>query len=171
MTTPKLIVVTGVECAGKSTLCEALATFFSEPMVTETARAYLENQDGQYAYEDLEKIARLHLEYIKRERKQANHFLFIDTAFYVLKIWSEERFGKCCPFILNQLATLDVAAYILCAPIYPWVDDPLREHPNSLERNRLHLSYLEHISNERFCLIEGNKKERLDKAALFIQSL
>lgn len=128
----KIIVVTGVESTGKTTLTKSLAEHFEEPYVLETAREYLEEKKGEYSYEDLEKIARLHLNAIEAELKNAKKYLFVDTAFLVLKIWSEEKYGKCSRFILNTIAQFDVAVYILCNTDIDWQED---------KRSNCHLFY------------------------------
>lgn len=169
----KIVVVTGVESSGKSSLVQELATYHKEPFVAETARDYLNRTDGAYGYNDLETIAKEHLERINQGIEEAQQFLFVDTAFVVLKIWSEEKFQQCAPWILNQLASFDPALYILCDMDIPYEKDALRENPNEEERKRLHQSYLAHMQEQRapFIVVSGTKKERLEKVAQFIKNL
>ncbi len=169
----KIIIITGVESTGKSTLTTALANHFAAPMIAETARQYITEIQHDYNYEDLEKIAEAHWQEIEKGREIANEFLFVDTAFIVLKIWSEERFGKCCPFILNTLASFQPDAYLLCDIDLPWVYDAQREHPNDNDRIRLHKNYISHLQEQSkpFIVLSGIKKERLEKAARFLENL
>ena len=59
----KIIVVTGVESSGKTTLTQALAEQYNEPWLDETAREYLADRNGNYTFEDIEKIAQLEYDY------------------------------------------------------------------------------------------------------------
>ncbi len=169
----KIIVVTGVESSGKTTLAQDLSAHYREPWVPETARAYLEARSGAYAFDDIEHIARLHMQSIHHAKQDANNFLFVDTALLVLKIWSEEKYHRCAPYILNSLATFAPTAYLLCTPDIPWEADALREHPNEQDRIRLHKTYLAHLQEEvsPFSLMAGTKKERLEKAIQLIKGL
>ena len=163
----KIIVVTGVESTGKSTLAKSLANKLEVAYVPEYARQYLENRKGVYEYSDLEEIAKLQLTAIENT---SSEFVIIDTAFLVLKIWSEEKFGKCSRFILNELAVFKPAAYLLCALDVPWENDVLREHPMEEDRKRLFQIYLSHLQEQSapFAIMTGTKKERLKKAALYL---
>lgn len=162
----KFIVFTGVECSGKSTLSLQMQKHFSFPLVSETARTYLEKQDNKYQYKDLEKIARLHAHNIKKASMD-NKMVLVDTAFYVLKIWSEFRFQKCASFIEDCLAHFS-ASYILCAPVCTWQADAQRASPDESERALLHKMYKEYLikNNENF--IEVAQALRKEKAIAFI---
>ncbi len=167
----KHIVITGVESSGKSTLCEDLSKYFKAKSISETAREFLAEQKGIYDFEDIEKIARFH-----KQRLDAIEMLdlvIIDTAFIVLKIWSEEKFNSCSQWILDTLATYKPSAYILCDINIPYEADPLRETPNRKRREQLFKNYLAHLQeqNTPFIIVSGTKKERLDQAATFIKSL
>ncbi len=166
----KIIVVTGVESTGKSTLVQDLAEYYSAPCVLETAREYLEDRNGAYEYEDIEAIARQQLNNILVGKKKATKYLFVDTAFFVLKIWSEEKYDTCSKWILDQLADFKPAAYILCDIDIPWEKDSLREHPTTKDREQLHSNYVAHLQEQSapFMIVSKTKKERLEKAAQFI---
>ncbi len=166
----KIIVVTGVESTGKSTLATTLASQMDQAYIPEYARQYLENRNGNYTYHDLEEIARLQLMAIENA---SSEYVIVDTAFLVLKIWSEEKYGKCARFILNALSSFKPALYLLCDIDIPWENDTLREHPNQKDRERLHKTYLAHLQEmpSIYKVLSGQKKERLDKAAQFINNL
>ena len=166
----KIIVVTGVESTGKTTLSKELAADLECALIPEYARQYLENRGGEYVFSDLEEIARLQLSAIENA---TSAFIICDTALLVLKIWSEEKFSKCSRFILNELAQFNPAAYFLCDIDIPWEADELREHPNQADRVQLHKNYIAHLQgqNSPFCILSGTKKERLELAAQFILEL
>lgn len=169
----KIIVVTGVESTGKTSLVKELAAYYDEPYVLEVARQYLEEREGRYAYDDLEEIAKRQSSNIQLAKAQASKYVFVDTAFVVMKIWSEEKYGKCAKWILDRLASFEPSAYVLCDTDVAWEQDSLREHPNEMDRVRLHQNYIAHLQEQRvpFTLISGTKKERLKKAAQFINTV
>ena len=136
------IVIIGPESTGKSTLCEALAAHFRTEWVREYAREYLEEHGMKYGYETLSVIARGQLaleekgtadkeaKQHKTEPGSANGLLFIDTDLYVIKVWSEYVFGRCAPWILNEIVRRKYDGYLLANTDLPWADDPLREYPD-----------------------------------------
>ncbi len=163
----KYIVVTGVESSGKSTLSKALAQHFNEPLVPEMARTYLAAKES-YGYEDIEAIARLQWAEIEKKSTEAKKYLFIDTAFLVLKIWSEEKYGRCCRFILDKLATFTPDLYLLAAMDIPYEQDALRETPDVKDRERLYQIYLAHLEGEKLALIGGHFEERIEQSVAHI---
>ncbi len=54
---PKIIVLTGPESSGKTTLASKLSLLYDLPLVKEFSRTYLENHGAEYDILDLEKIA------------------------------------------------------------------------------------------------------------------
>lgn len=75
--------------------------------------------------------------------------LFIDTNMYVMKVWCEFVFGKCHPFILDELADRKYDLYLLCNVDLPWVKDELREYPDLLTREELYHIYREIMVNQQ----------------------
>ena len=63
----KVIVVTGPESTGKSTLCQQLAEHFHSEYIAEYARNYVAERDYKYTYEDVEHIARYQHEYLSKK--------------------------------------------------------------------------------------------------------
>lgn len=164
----KIIVVTGVESTGKSTLAKSLASELEQAYVPEYARQYLLNRNNQYNYEDLEEIARLQLSAIQNA---SSEIVIVDTALIVLKIWSEAKYGKCSRYILNELAKFEPTAYLLCDIDLPWEADPQRVYPNLADRERVQQNFVAHLQEQGspFELLSGTKKERLEKAARFVK--
>ena len=70
---PEIIVITGAESTGKSTLTEQLANHFKVPFIPEIAREYIEKLDRKYNYNDVEQIARLQVERMKEGMEIAFH--------------------------------------------------------------------------------------------------
>jgi len=127
------VAVTGPESTGKTTLARELAEHFRTVWVPEFSRTYLDKLGRRYGYEDLEHIARGQVAEEDRYAAKARRFLFCDTDMLVMKVWSEYRYGKCHPFILEALAGRRYDFFVLCGTDVPWEYDPLRENPGERE--------------------------------------
>lgn len=162
----KKIVVIGPESTGKSTLSEALAAALGTVWVPEYARAYLENLARSYTEEDLLTIANGQLECEDRLLEQANKYLICDTDLYVIKVWSEAKYGRCNSRILEQIAERKYDLYLLTGIDMPWTDDPLREHPAPEDRKYFYDIYRDIVSNSgsAWLAVDGNEEERLRTA-------
>lgn len=144
------IVTIGPESTGKSSICESLAKHYETIWCKEYAREYLLKYGKHYRYEDLLNIAKGQIDAENSaietlasklltglNSPESSPLLFLDTDMYVMKVWCEFVFGKCHPFINEQLATRKYDLYLLCNPDLPWERDELREYPD--ERMRMHL--------------------------------
>lgn len=124
------IALIGPESTGKSTLAQKLAAKYNTAYVPEYARSYIAELQRPYTIEDILLIAQAQLKQEKKLLSQANSFLFIDTEFIVAKIWSEDVFKSCPPWIEKQIEKHKYDVYLLTYPDIPWVADPLRENEN-----------------------------------------
>ncbi len=163
----KKVVCIGPESTGKSYLSKLLAEKYGTAKVEEYAREYLLALDRPYTLEDLSKIAegQIKLEHegtLEAERNNANDLLFIDTDFYVIKVWSEFVFGECNNNILKEIAKRKYDLYLLCNPDLPWVKDELREYPDEETRTILYRHYKELLTaqNTPWVEVRGNYDER-----------
>ncbi|HEY1033330.1 MAG TPA: ATP-binding protein [Flavipsychrobacter sp.] len=162
----KKIVVIGPESTGKSTLSEALAKQLGTVWVPEYARGYLETLGREYEEHDLLKIAEGQLASEDALMQQANKYLVCDTDLYVLKVWSEAKYGRCHPHILEQIAHRAYDMYLLTYIDVIWQDDPLREHPLPDERQYFYNQYHDIVqhSGVPWVDIRGDETERLEAA-------
>lgn len=167
----KKIVVIGPESTGKSTLCEQLAQHFDTEWCPEFAREYLLTHGMDYTYDDLLYIAKgqvaMEDEYaVKLAQPNSSNLLFIDTDMYVMKVWCEFVFGKCHPWILDQIVSRRYDLYLLCNIDLPWVKDELREYPDLVSRQKLYNIYKDIMINQSapWVDISGDTDERLQKA-------
>ncbi|NVO18186.1 MAG: ATP-binding protein [Bacteroidetes bacterium] len=165
------IAITGPESTGKSWLAENLARHYQVNWVKEYAREYLEKSDGHYEYNDILKIAKGQLEREEQAALAPAQLLFLDTDFFVTRIWCEVKYGKVHPWILNQLETHRYDLYLLCDIDLPWEADPLREHPEL--RKYLFDKYYQIMTemNMPFRVISGQGRERLELAISFIDNM
>ena len=164
-----ILITTGPESCGKTTLATQLSELLHAPLVDEVAREYLDdcyrqNPDFQYQQHDLLAIARLQHAREQQALAQKPEYLICDTDLLVIVVWSEVVFGSCEPEIIellkHALATTQ-RTYLLCDHHIPWQHDPLRENP--LDRDMLFARYLAKLDNMgiNFITACGNPQERL----------
>jgi nicotinamide riboside kinase len=96
----------------------------------------------------------------------ATCFLFCDTDLRVIQVWSQHRFGKVDPWVLEEIARRTYDLILLCSPDLPWQEDPLREHPELEMRQHFFEFYqqLTQASGFPWALISGDTAERLSTA-------
>ena len=171
----KKLVILGPESTGKSTLCENLASHFNTLWCPEYARKYLLTNGTEYSYDDLLIIAKgqvaLEEKYIALARSRQDALLFIDTDMHVMKVWCEFVYGKCHPWIEEELLKRQYHGYLLCQPDLPWVKDELREYPDQERRDQLYTLYRNMLEQQRapWATISGNYTARLATAISFAQ--
>ncbi len=165
------IAVTGPESTGKSSLSEQLAQYYNTVWVKEYAREYLEKTKGKYEEEDLLRIAIGQQNAETQLIMQANKMLVSDTEMIVMKIWSQVKYGRCHPELLDMVALQSYDHYLLCNIDLPWEDDPLREHPGA--RNQLFEMYIKELDyyNFPYTIIKGCNEERFLAAKECIDTL
>jgi nicotinamide riboside kinase len=154
-------------------LAEKLAQHYAEPWVPEVARAYLEGLNRPYTYEDLLQIGKQQMNLEDELALTATRFLFCDTDLRVIQVWSQHRFGKVDPWVLEEIARRTYDLILLCAPDLPWQADPLREHPELEMRQQFFEVYqqLTEASGFPWALISGETAERLSAAIQAVEQL
>ncbi|WP_216629374.1 AAA family ATPase [Taibaiella lutea] len=163
----KRIVIIGPESTGKSTLTQQLARHFNATGIDEYARTYLRDIDRRYVQQDLLAIGKGQTALEDAVAKNTNSkWLFCDTDLYVLKVWSESKYGTCDEWILQEIAQRKYDLYILTDIDMPWEDDPLREHPEPEMRQHFFDIYKDIViqSGVPFVIVQGNEQERLKRA-------
>jgi nicotinamide riboside kinase len=150
-----------------------LAQHYAEPWVPEVARAYLEGLNRPYTYEDLLLIGKRQLSLEDELAATAKHFLFCDTDLRVIQVWSQHRYGKVDPWVLEEIARRTYDLILLCAPDLAWQADPLREHPELEMRQHFYEQYeqLTQKSGFPWVLISGGTGERLSIAIQAVEQL
>lgn len=164
------IAITGPESTGKSMLAEQLAIHYQTVWVPEYAREYLELLVRPYEEKDIYLIARGQLSAESSKLQQAGTFLFCDTELLVTKIWSEVKYGRCHPWILETIENHPYELYLLCDIDLPWQYDPLREHPD--DRQYLFDLYYNELKNRKypFAVVHGTGTGRLQNAVQIIEN-
>ncbi len=167
----KKIIITGPESSGKSSLARSLSGFFRTRFVPEYSRIYLTRLLRPYEESDLLQIAKGQFFLERDYAKRLNGLMICDTSMLVLKVWSDFRFGKTHPWILEQLHGTPRHHYLLCKPDIPWQPDPFRENPQ--DRDVLFDIYLRELEQLglSYSIISGERpEERLGLAVRAVKS-
>lgn len=165
------IAIVGPESTGKSTLSSALASHFKTVCVPEFSRDFLSNLDRPYQQDDLLDMAKGQVMTETGGRNEANQLLFLDTDLFVIKVWSEFKYGNCDPIILQLLDIHKADFYLLTSPDIPFEDDPLRENPK--DREELFEIYHKELvaAGVDFKVVNGSHQRRLQDAIQVISEL
>lgn len=165
------ILILGPESTGKSTLAEDLGDYFGEPWVPEFAREYIEKLASPYCYEDLAKIGKGQMLLEDELSQNAEKLLFCDTDLRVIQVWSEYRFEKVDPWVLEEMKRRTYDLILLTDVDLPWTPDPQREYPE-LEMRQFFLDWYERLaitSGFPWYKISGSKEKRLKDSVNHIQ--
>jgi NadR type nicotinamide-nucleotide adenylyltransferase len=164
----KKVAIIGPECTGKSALSAFLADYYKASWVPEYARGYIDNLVRPYNESDLLAIAHGQMRLEDEWPRDSNKLLICDTNLYVIKIWSEFKYGHCHTEILKNIASRKYDLYLLTYIDIPWQDDPLREHPN--KREELYQLYLKDMQAQSVPFVEI-RGERDSRRALAIDAV
>ena len=166
----KKIAIVGPESTGKSDLSRTLAKHYNTVWVPEYARRYIDNLTRPYEKYDLFKIAVGQIQAEDQLEQKADEFLFCDTNLWVIKIWSEHKYGNCADWILKELKDRFYDLHLLTYIDLPWQDDPQREHPTLREY------FFDVYKNEldgagiNYKIISGLGHERIENAISAIET-
>jgi NadR type nicotinamide-nucleotide adenylyltransferase len=162
----KRVAVTGPESTGKSLLSKKLAQEFKTVWVPEYAREYLLKlpDSRKYNEEDLINIAQGQLTSEDRLINSASDVLICDTDLLVIKIWSEFKYNRCHPWILEQINNRKYDLYLLCHIDIPWEFDLLRENPGL--RKYFYVKFLKELNfmDVKYVEIKGEFNKRMKTA-------
>lgn len=130
----KKIAIVGPESTGKSTLTKLLAKHYGTLWVAEFARYYCAALTEPCTMQD--EINMFHGQVALEESVLAmaeKDFIFCDTTFLTVKIWSDEMLGETAPIVLDALSERTYDLYLLLNIDLPWEEDPLRDFPHMRE--------------------------------------
>jgi NadR type nicotinamide-nucleotide adenylyltransferase len=166
----KKIAIVGPESTGKSTLTKQLARHYKTQWVAEYARYYCAALTGPCTLQD--EINMYHGQVALEESVLAmaeKDFIFCDTTFLTVKIWSDAMMGQTPQVVLDALPKYHYDLYLLMDIDLPWEEDPLRDFPNQREH------FMEVWHRELQALganytVVGGKENRLDNAIQVIDA-
>jgi nicotinamide riboside kinase len=169
----KIIVVSGPESVGKTTLCLALKERLGAVYLPEYARIYVENLNRAYTYKDVEHIAKQQISGLQNAiaDNSDKEFVVIDTFLIVTKVWFLHGFKKCPKWLQPALETAKIDLFLLLKPDIEWQQDAVRENPHI--RQYLYDWYKRELMaiNANFVEIEGFGEVRTAKAIEAIMKL
>ncbi len=165
------VCVFGPESTGKSTLVKNLAEHFNAPMVSEYAELLIREQDGDISYPDMRKIAEGQLKLVAQALESEPQLLICDTDLITTTIWSHKLFGKCDPWIEDEVKKQSYDLYLLLDVDVTWVDDTHRYLP---EDRKDFFNVCQKRLEEYGCaykIISGSFAERQEKAVSAIRHM
>jgi len=169
---PKIIVITGAESTGKTTLTERLANHFSVPHIPEIARGYVENLHRKYTFSDVETIAKMQIDQFNRIIKTDTPYIFIDTWLIVTKIWFDFVYNQTPDWLTKEIEKNKIDLFLVCDIDLPWIYDPVRENGGE-NRKVLQKNYIDTIINFGFKyeVVSGMDEERFNNAIQILAEL
>ena len=169
---PKIVVITGAESTGKSTLAESLALHYKVPYIREIARDYVESLNRNYNYNDIIQIAKSQVEILKGYKDSKHPFIFVDTWLIITKIWFEKVYNLIPDWLIEEIKNTEIDLFLLCDIDLPWEYDPIREN-GGIQREILHKTYIEELKryNFKYKIVSGQNEARLKKAIQIIDLL
>ena len=169
---PLVIVVTGSECTGKTTLALELAARFEAPCSHEFAREYLERKAAPLVDADVEPIARGQVEGEDAAMARASDVVVKDTDLVSTVVYARHYYSACPDWIARAARERLGDLYLLLHPDVPWVADGLqRDRP--AERMKLHALFSDRLGNvgARVVDITGDWPARRALAFAAVESL
>jgi NadR type nicotinamide-nucleotide adenylyltransferase len=134
---PFVVVVTGSECTGKTTLAQALARQFDAQWSPEFAREYLDRKGAELDASDVEPIARGQIRAEDAAAALAGGVVVRDTDLVSTAVYARHYYGICPAWIADAARDRRGDLYLLLHPDVAWVADGLqRDRP--AERELLH---------------------------------
>ena len=143
---PLVVVVTGSECTGKTTLARELAAAFGAPCSAEFAREYLGAKAAPLVAGDVEPIARGQVAGEDTAGRKAIDLLIKDTDLVSTEVYARHYYGSCPLWIAEEARARRGDLYLLLHPDVPWVADGFfRDRP--ADRAWLHRLFAERLAD------------------------
>lgn len=165
-----VVVLTGVENAGKTTLAQGIADAMGWDCLLEAARTDEVVQQGREDHAHLTALLTRFGQELHTRVQTAQHGVICDTGALVLDIWAQQRWGKSIEGAQAVMQTVDL--HLLCHTLPMWEPDPLRSLPELDDRLALQSVYhqrLEESAQPFEALPPTPHMERLDTALALIQ--
>lgn len=158
------ICLCGPESTGKTTLARALSEHFKLPYVAEYARGWLteRGKEATYTEEDLLTLARAQWSEEKNALRLDGRAI-LDTDLLNIRLWSQIKYGRCHPWILERSAKVQDKIYLLTTPDIAFVQDVLRE---GHDRSALYLQWQNLLRQVGACYrpVSGQGQARVQSA-------
>jgi NadR type nicotinamide-nucleotide adenylyltransferase len=123
---PFVVVLTGPECTGKSTLDVELAALLDASVSLEFARGYVDRRRVPLGAADVEPIARGQIALEDEAQRRTAHTLVKDTDLVSTVVYARHYYGMCPAWIEQRARERLGDLYLLFAPDVPWLADGLQ---------------------------------------------
>ena len=171
------VVIIGTESSSKSTLTKYLAKMFNTSWVAEYGRTYCEEDmcgdEGLLSLKDYGIIASNRYYQEKEAERTANKLLFLDTNAFVTQFYCELYEGRPNPLVDAYIEEEKYDMVIHLGDDVKWVDDGLRVNSDRKKTSKLFYKMLDKykvVENNDYHFIDGDYKQRLDKAVDLIKN-
>ena len=175
---PLLVVITGSESTGKTTLAARLAERYATAWAAEFSREYAAAKGTPLGASDVEPIARGQIALEDRARHAAADagapLVFLDTDLASTVVYAHHYYGACPAWIERAAGERLGDLYLLCHPDVPWVADPQRDRP--AHRDELHARFQARLTalgalGARVADVRGGWEERERRAIHAVDAL
>lgn len=170
-----VVVVTGSESTGKTTLAATLARHYHTAWVSEFARQYLDEKVASTGRpldaSDVEPIAHGQIAAEDRGRAAARGIAVLDTDLVSTMVYARHYYGSCPPWIEAAVRARLGDLYLLCDIDVPWVAAPQRDRPHA--RSHMHELFVAALESlgARYVTIRGSWAERQAAAVAAVDTL
>lgn len=151
------VVVTGVECSGKTTLSRALAEKLGWGWVPEAARTHADVLAGKVSESTFDDLHDIQTAAAKQAQNEGAPGVICDTGDLVLRMWSEATLEFSWHPLSPPNPSVDL--HILCPTLETWEPDPLRNLPRLEDRIALEQRYRDHLTFRPHVIAEGATPE------------
>ena len=170
-----VVVVTGSESTGKTTLAGDLARHFETAWAPEFSRTYLDEKTARTGLpldaSDVEPIARGQIAVEDRAIAEARGLAVLDTDLVSTTVYARHYYGSCPAWIDQAARERRGDLYLLCDIDVPWVADQARDRPH--DRAHMHGLFVAALEalGARYVTIRGSWAERRQLAIAAVSSL
>ena len=167
-----VVILTGVENAGKTTLSEGLAAALQWDLIPEAARTDKRVLEGNADQTHLQQMLEQFNHSLVKLLSTAEKGILCDTGGLVLDMWSQHAFGKGLEGA--EFAMKQAQLHLLCQTLPRWEPDPLRNMPVYADRVNLEGAYRKRLIRMELPFSELPPEEpsgRLQQALDFIHKL
>ena len=111
---PKIIVVTGAESTGKSTLTLEIAQYLGAKYYPEFARDYVSNLNRPYTFKDVGHIAKTQVHQYEEALISNHQIVIFDTWLIITLVWMEVVYGEKPNWIVDYIRSAKIDLFLVC---------------------------------------------------------